>query len=215
VRWYVYDGLGSVMAEVAPDGTLTRTQSFDVYGAVRSSAGTDTTKHTYVGSLGHLSDDATGLIYMRARYYDPVTGRFASEDPARDAGNWYAYCDGDPVNRWDRNGREWEDVPGTRWQYDIHVDNAPNTEHVVLRDERGRLVGSYYLHPQTRTWNHPPKWHIPERVRRGLRGAGIGIPACSVIAYLEQDPLGFLAIVFNIAGEHDKAADLDRMNGTL
>ena len=36
VRWYVYDGLGSVMGEVSPDGTLTRTQSFDVYGAVRT-----------------------------------------------------------------------------------------------------------------------------------------------------------------------------------
>jgi RHS repeat-associated protein len=92
VRWYVYDGLGSVMAEVAPDGTLTRTQSFDVYGAVRSSAGTDTTKHKFVGSLGHLSDDATGLIYMRARYYDPVTGRFISEDPARSGSNSFIHA---------------------------------------------------------------------------------------------------------------------------
>jgi YD repeat-containing protein len=71
-RWYVYDGLGSVMGEVSPDGTLTRTQSFDVYGAVRTSSGTATTKHKFVGSLGHVSDDETGLTYMRARYYDPV-----------------------------------------------------------------------------------------------------------------------------------------------
>ena len=88
VRWYVYDGLGSMMGEVAPDGTLTRTQSFDVYGAVRTSSGTATTKHKFVGSLGHPSDDETGLVYMRARYYDPVVGRFVSEDPAANGNNW-------------------------------------------------------------------------------------------------------------------------------
>ena len=52
-----------------------------MYGAVRTSSGTATSKHKFVGSLGHPSDDETGLVYMRARYYDPVVGRFASEDP--------------------------------------------------------------------------------------------------------------------------------------
>ena len=104
-RWYVYDGLGSVMGEVSPDGTLTRTQSFDVYGAVRTSSGTATTKHKFVGSLGHPSDDETGLVYMRARYYDPVVGRFASEDPGRNGANWFAYCSDNPVNAVDEDGR--------------------------------------------------------------------------------------------------------------
>ena len=87
VRWCLYDGLGSVMGEVAPDGTRTRSQSFDVYGAVRRSSGTATTKHKFVGALGHPSDDETGLIYMRARYYDPACGRFVSEDPKRSGAN--------------------------------------------------------------------------------------------------------------------------------
>jgi|GEM_PF-2790106 len=54
IRWYVCDGLGSVVGEVAPDETLTRSQSFDVYGCVRTSSGTATTKHKFVGALGHL-----------------------------------------------------------------------------------------------------------------------------------------------------------------
>ena len=41
----------NVMGEVSPDGTLTRTQSFDAYGAVRSSSGTATTKRKFVGAL--------------------------------------------------------------------------------------------------------------------------------------------------------------------
>ncbi|MBT1449252.1 RHS repeat-associated core domain-containing protein, partial [Glaciecola sp. XM2] len=33
------------------------------------------------GYTGHISDSDTGLVYMQARYYDPVIGRFYSNDP--------------------------------------------------------------------------------------------------------------------------------------
>ena len=60
-----------------------------------------------VGNLGHTTEpDTGGLVYMRARWMDPVTGRFLSEDPARDGANWFGYCGGDPVNAVDRDGRE-------------------------------------------------------------------------------------------------------------
>jgi len=108
IRWYVYDGLGSVVGEVAPDGTLTRAQSFDVYACVRTSSGMATTKHKFVGALGHPSDDETGLIYMRARHYDPVCGRFVSEDPGRDGANWFAYASDNPVNYVDSSGLDSE-----------------------------------------------------------------------------------------------------------
>ena len=35
------------------------------------------------GGLGHVSDTETGLIYMRARYYDPSVGRIAKGKPRR------------------------------------------------------------------------------------------------------------------------------------
>ena len=105
VRWYVYDGLGSVLGEVDPNGNLTARRKYDVYGVVRS-GDTGSSKQKFVGSLGHASEDETGLIYMRARYYDPQIGRFASEDPARDGMNWFAYCSGDPVNCVDESGHD-------------------------------------------------------------------------------------------------------------
>ena len=43
---------------------------------------------------------------MRARYYEPGSGRFISEDSSADGRNWYAYCHGDPVNRIDSNGQD-------------------------------------------------------------------------------------------------------------
>ena len=46
---------------------------------------------------GEYTDEETGLIYLRARYYDPSVGRFISEDPIRDGMNWYAYCGNSPV----------------------------------------------------------------------------------------------------------------------
>jgi len=57
VRWYLYDGLGSVQGEVDPSGNVTASRKFDVYGLVRGSTGTSTSKHKFVGGLGHTSED--------------------------------------------------------------------------------------------------------------------------------------------------------------
>jgi len=104
--WYLYDGLGSVLGTVDGSGNLVSTRKYDVYGAVRASTGGSGPKHKFVGSLGHPSEDETGLIYMRARYYDPVTGRFASEDPAGDGNNFYCYSSCNPVNMKDPDGKK-------------------------------------------------------------------------------------------------------------
>jgi RHS repeat-associated protein len=76
-----------------------------------------------VGSLGHVSDD-TGLIYMRARYYDSNLGRFISEDPAKSGNNWLTYCNDNPVNQVDESGRL--PVPPEAWEFFIHylLENA-------------------------------------------------------------------------------------------
>ena len=106
-RWYVYDGLGSVVGEVDPSGNLTSSPKYDVYGLVRSNPGTASSAMGFVGGLGHLSEAGTGLIYMKARYYDPALGRFESQDFGRQGNNWFTYCDSNPVNRVDASGRDW------------------------------------------------------------------------------------------------------------
>jgi RHS repeat-associated protein len=78
--------------------------SIDVYGAPRATQGSPTSKHAFVGGLGHPTEDDTGLIYMRARWMDPVAGTFVSEDLARDGVNWFSYCRANPVNAVDRTG---------------------------------------------------------------------------------------------------------------
>lgn len=80
--------------------------------AARCSAGStaDAPRRRYVGNLGHVQDDESGLIYMRARYYEPSTGRFISEDMALDGKNWYAYCRNNPVGLADASGNQAEGV---------------------------------------------------------------------------------------------------------
>ncbi|QOJ13108.1 MAG: RHS repeat-associated core domain-containing protein [Chthonomonadaceae bacterium] len=93
----LYDGHGNMIAtlgrsESSPYFGVADLRSYDVWGAVRSGSTTGDPKQRYCANLGHVQDDASGLIYMRARYYEPWSGRFISEDPARDGFNSYVYC---------------------------------------------------------------------------------------------------------------------------
>ncbi len=53
---------------------------------------------------GEYFDKETGTIYLRARYYDPFTGRFMNEDPVRDGLNYYTYCGNNPIFFFDPSG---------------------------------------------------------------------------------------------------------------
>ena len=57
-----------------------------------------------VGKSGYYADDDTGLMLLGARYYDPLVGRFITQDSDMDGLNWYAYADNNPVNRTDPTG---------------------------------------------------------------------------------------------------------------
>jgi len=52
----------------------------------------------------------TGLTFMRARYYDPTSGRFISKDPVEgvldnpQSQNGYSYAHNDPINLSDPSG---------------------------------------------------------------------------------------------------------------
>jgi RHS repeat-associated protein len=102
--WYIYDGHGNVVGTVnGVTGAFTANPTLDVYGVPRAT-GAAATKQGYCGSLGHVTDD-TGLVYMRARYYDANVGRFVSEDPGVNGNNWYVYAGDNPVNMTDSDGK--------------------------------------------------------------------------------------------------------------
>lgn len=94
--------LAEVEVYTTPEGGGTQVQRFDAWGNQTASSGQAIPQYGYTGR----EPDATGLIYYRARYYDPSIGRFISRDPAGmpDGVNRYAYVGNDPVNYTDPEG---------------------------------------------------------------------------------------------------------------
>ena len=88
-------------------GEVVKTYDYDAYGNELSRDLADENPFRY---CGEYYDTETGLIYLRARYYDPNIGRFTSVDPAKHGTNWYVYCGNNPVIYIDRNGKVAETV---------------------------------------------------------------------------------------------------------
>jgi len=104
--YFVYDGLGSCRALVSSNGVVVAKYDYDVYGSVRGQEGQRANNFKYVAQIGHPTDEETGLIYMRARYYDPEIGRFVSEDPGQHGMNWFIYAMNNPTNLYDFLGKK-------------------------------------------------------------------------------------------------------------
>ena len=79
---------------------MTDSYTYDVFGAPRTSTGTSIQPFRFTGQQ---RDAATGLYYMRARFYDPTVGRFQTEDPLP-VPQGYAYVRNNSVNRVDPTG---------------------------------------------------------------------------------------------------------------
>ena len=101
--YYERDGLGSVTSLTNASGAVAQTYTYDSFGKLTNSSGSVTNPFRYVG---RDFDAETGLYYYRARYYDPTTGRFLSEDPLEsNAGNnFYEYSYNNPNNVTDPSG---------------------------------------------------------------------------------------------------------------
>jgi RHS repeat-associated protein len=113
VGYPLYDGHGNRVATLTKSGgsfALGDLRSYDAWGNVRTGGSTGRPRGRYVANLGHVQDDESGLVYMRARYYEPGSGRFLSEDLAHEGSNWFAYCRNDPVGYTDRSGKSVDDL---------------------------------------------------------------------------------------------------------
>jgi RHS repeat-associated protein/uncharacterized repeat protein (TIGR01451 family) len=106
--FYGYDAHGSVRFLTNASGSVTDTYDYDAFGSLVNSTGSTPNNYLFAGEQ---FDPALGFYYMRARYYNPLSGRFATIDPELgDPINpktfqKYIYADADPINNTDPTGR--------------------------------------------------------------------------------------------------------------
>ena len=97
-----HDQQGSTRLLTSSIGTKEASFTYDAYGNKTGSTGTATTP---LGYDAQYTNSDTGLIYLRAREYDPVTGQFMSGDPRlMQTLEDYSYGSDDPLNQSDVSG---------------------------------------------------------------------------------------------------------------
>ncbi|MEN6355849.1 MAG: RHS repeat-associated core domain-containing protein [Armatimonadota bacterium] len=106
--YYFYDGLGSTRTITDASGVAATQYVYDAYGELIADGAT---WNNYLFT-GQMLDRTTGLYYLRARWYDPQSGRFVSRDtfigddsdPA--SLHRFVYCGDDPIDRVDPTGHD-------------------------------------------------------------------------------------------------------------
>ncbi len=110
--YYHLDRLGSPHMITGPTGEVLEYLRYGAYGAVRARLdGTGSPldgRSNDVEFGAHTWDDASGLLYLGARYYDPELGLFLTPDPEAQFASPYLYGGGNPVNGRDGNGEFFE-----------------------------------------------------------------------------------------------------------
>ncbi|HET7436830.1 MAG TPA: PKD domain-containing protein [Thermoanaerobaculia bacterium] len=132
--FYIQDGGGSVRALVDADGNVTDTYQYTAFGLVRERTGTTPNRFLY---RGEQFDPQTGFYFLRARYYDPATGRFLTMDSydgvleAPQTRNRYTYAVNNPIAKVDPCGH-------CPMPYEVDVGN-------LVDDAIGLWYASYML----------------------------------------------------------------------
>jgi RHS repeat-associated protein len=108
VTYFHHDQLGSTRLLTNSSGASVGTASYDAYGNMTATGTT-----TPFGYAGQYTDVESGLVYLRARYYDPATAQFLSRDPAvMTTREPYAYTRDNPLNAADPTGLYFVGVEG-------------------------------------------------------------------------------------------------------
>ena len=98
------DEQGSTVFLLDREKEITGSYAYDGFGNLRKSDGLS--KHgNRILYAGQQYDGWSEQYYLRARYYNPMIGRFMQEDTYRGDGlNLYAYCQNNPVAYYDPSG---------------------------------------------------------------------------------------------------------------
>ena len=107
--YYLYNAHGDVIGLTDESGTVVNSYAYSPWGEIRTQ--TESVKNP-IKYAGEYYDDELDMLYLRARYYDPQTGRFISLDAEKGSiqnpmdMNRYVYCRNNPLKYVDPSGKE-------------------------------------------------------------------------------------------------------------
>ena len=152
-RFYIQNAHGDVVNLTNADGEVTKKYTYDAFGVEKNIDDSDTNAFRY---CGEYYDAETGTIYLRARYYNPSTGRFISRDSVTGdindplSLNLYTYCHNNPIfyldptghNAWTNFWNEFVDCWKVGSSDFREAWNVGNNE-IASRGKVGELAASF------------------------------------------------------------------------
>jgi RHS repeat-associated protein len=146
VHAYTHDWLGGTAAMLTPAGAVEKGYDYDPFGNPRegpSLAGQEQAAESVENPMqftGAYQDSTSGdgNYHLRARNYDPGTGRFASRDPkptAQGATSAYTYASNNPTAYTDPTGLMPDAGPTTTTTADPAVEQGPSPEDLAKANQ--------------------------------------------------------------------------------
>ena len=149
---YVSDEQGSITHVLSEDAEILNHYSYDAFGNIIEKTEKVENRFCY---NGEMLDPVTQQYYLRARFYNPVIGRFTQEDTYYGDGlNLYQYCQANPVGYVDPSGHICEIVQNHYEQYQEYRKQHPRAtaaeayEAVTGKDPLKKDVGKSGSNPK-------------------------------------------------------------------
>jgi RHS repeat-associated protein len=127
--YYHFDASGNTAQMTNASGSVVNSYTYLPFGEKTASTTGVANPFTYAGEYG-VTDEGSGLYFMRNRWYSPALGRFIQQDPiGLDGGsNLYAYTGNGPTNNLDPEGTE----PPS--QNDLQLEQAKENREAAIKD---------------------------------------------------------------------------------
>jgi RHS repeat-associated protein len=225
--FYHFDVRGSTIALTDKSGNLTDQIEYSPYGSTTFRAGSTDTPFGYNGQFG-VQTDPNGLLFMRARYYNPYISRFLNPDPSAFNGglNFYAFCNGNPISdtdpfglgewydRWGASVGQWVSTAQTYYNNNLPwvVSGTLNTGISIVGNVLSTPQALGHLGEGSGTFSANPSWSTaPGLLSDVAVTAGTLAGGLSPIAAFNT-PLGYGNVVYRYASEGEVNA-MNQING--